>query len=84
MVGGAWQGGGHVSLGACMADTTIYSDTVNERAVRILLECIFVTRYNQGGSKGLHLASTEECPRCFSFITTIVKIIVLQRCQALE
>ena len=54
--GGAWGAcmeGGHVWQGACMAggvhgkhapptDTTRYGDMVNERAVRILLECIFV------------------------------------------
>ena len=38
--------GGHVWKGVCMAypptDTTRYGDTVNERAVRILLECILV------------------------------------------
>ena len=28
--------------GVCMADTTTYGDTVNERAVHILLECILV------------------------------------------
>ena len=55
--GHAWQGAcmvgeGSAWWGACMADTTRYSDTVNERAIRILLECILVTRYNQGGSKG--------------------------------
>ena len=55
MVGGcAWQGGmhggGHAwqgwqgvhGRGAYVADTTRYGDTVNERAVRILLECILV------------------------------------------
>ena len=41
---GAMCGGGGacVALGACMADTTRYSDTVYERAVHILLECILV------------------------------------------
>ena len=34
--------GGHVWWGVCMADTTTYGDTVNERAVRILRECILV------------------------------------------
>ena len=29
--------------GACVADTTRYDDAVNERAVRILLECILVS-----------------------------------------
>ena len=37
MAGGHTWGGG-----ACMADTTRYGDTVNERAVRIVLECILV------------------------------------------
>ena len=36
VAGGAWQGGAYV------ADTTRYGDTVNELAVRILLECILV------------------------------------------
>ena len=51
--GCALQGGMHgrgafVVVGACMphmpppSDTTRYSDTVNERVVRILLECILV------------------------------------------
>ena len=41
--------GGHAWHGACVshmppppADTTRYGDTVNERAVRILLECILI------------------------------------------
>ena len=43
--GHAWQG--VCMVGACMpcmppADTTRYGDTVNERPVRILLECILV------------------------------------------
>ena len=49
--GCAWQGGvcgggpawqGVCMVGACMADTMRYGDMVNERAVRILLECILV------------------------------------------
>ena len=51
--GHAWQGVGMRGGGVCMArghawharppaDTTTYGDTVNERAVRILLECILV------------------------------------------
>ena len=45
--GHAWQGGVHGG-GACHtcpppANTTRYGDTVNERAVRILLECILVS-----------------------------------------
>ena len=41
---GGLHGGGHVWRGgACVADTTRYDDTVNEPAVRILLECILVT-----------------------------------------
>ena len=52
--GGMWQGacmaGGCVWQGACMADTTRYGDTVNERAVRILLECIlFLKKFIQIG-----------------------------------
>ena len=31
--------------GGCAWDTTRYGDTVNERAVRILLECILVFTY---------------------------------------
>ena len=56
MAGGSMhgrEGGMHGREGACMAggmygmhtplpDTTRYDDKVNERAVRILLECIFV------------------------------------------
>ena len=30
--------------GVCKSDTATYGDTVNERAVRILLECILVLR----------------------------------------
>ena len=47
MAGGcAWQGG-HAWQGACVAGEAcmpqqILRDTVNERAVRILLECILV------------------------------------------
>ena len=44
--GHAWWG--HVWWGACMvgaqADTTRYGDAVNERTVRILLECILVEK----------------------------------------
>ena len=45
---GGVHGGGCAWQGACVActpppaDTTRYGDTVNERAVRILLECILV------------------------------------------
>ena len=41
--------GGHVWLlrEGCVWDTTRYGDTVNERAVRILLECILVLENNQ-------------------------------------
>ena len=40
--GRAWLlPGGHASLGGAW-DTTRYGDTINERAVRILLECILV------------------------------------------
>ena len=31
-----------VAPGGCAWDTTRYGDTINERAVRILLECILV------------------------------------------
>ena len=49
-LGHAWLlGGGVVSPGGCVValgghvwDTTRYADTVKERAVRILLECILV------------------------------------------
>ena len=58
--GRAWQGacmagqGGHAWWGACVAGECawhahplqILRDTVNERAVRILLECILVVMYN--------------------------------------
>ena len=37
--GHAWQRGGHAW------DMTRYGDTINERAVRILLECILVKSY---------------------------------------
>ena len=46
--GRAWLllGGVHgCSGGGGMWDTTRYGDTINERAVRILLECILVTRH---------------------------------------
>ena len=41
--------GGHVWLlrEGCVWDTMRYGDTVNERAVRILLECILVLENNQ-------------------------------------
>ena len=53
----AWQKGGHawqrgsvhgeggacVVKGVCVWDMTRYGDTINERAVRILLECILVS-----------------------------------------
>ena len=39
--GCAWRGG-HAWHAHPLADTTRYGDTVNERAVRILLECILV------------------------------------------
>ena len=41
MAGGAWQGGMHGR--GCVWQ--ILRDTVNERAVRILLECILVRSY---------------------------------------
>ena len=37
--------GVHFALGGHVWDTTRYGDTINERAVRILLECILVPRY---------------------------------------
>ena len=40
-VGHTWQGEGCAWQGACMPQQ-ILRDTVNERAVRILLECILV------------------------------------------
>ena len=48
---GCWQGGACVFAGGGVHsergrghawDTTTYGDTINERAVRILLECILV------------------------------------------
>ena len=33
-------------LVGCAWDTTTYGDTINERAVCILLECILVAKYN--------------------------------------
>ena len=48
VVGGCMHGGGHAWQGACVVGVgwgcawQIPRDTVNERAVRILLECIFV------------------------------------------
>ena len=48
--GRAWLLGGAcmVALGGGRAwDTTRHGDTVNERAVRILLECILVFRYDE-------------------------------------
>ena len=44
---GAWRGGGRAWHAHPPADTTRYGDTVNERAVRILLECILVLLLNQ-------------------------------------
>ena len=46
--GGAWflpGGVCMVALGEVAWDMTRYADTVNERAVRILLECILVAYY---------------------------------------
>ena len=40
--GGAWQRGVCVAKGGHAWDMTRYRDTINERAVRILLECILV------------------------------------------
>ena len=40
--GHAWQGGMRGMHAPPPADTTRYGDTVSERAVRILLECILV------------------------------------------
>ena len=70
--GRAWQGetctvGGH----ACMHPLQILRDTVNERAVRILLECILVllcahmrtvrvtTRPGKPGKMRVHLENLE-------------------------
>ena len=41
-VHGCSRGACMVALGGCAWDTTRYGDTINERAVRILLECILV------------------------------------------
>ena len=61
--------GGMHGRGACMAgghawhDTTRYGDTVNEQAVRILLECILVfTILGRGGG-----CSTQELQYNFVF-----------------
>ena len=45
---GACIAGGHAwhARPPCPADTTRYGDTVNERAVRILLECIIVQDFS--------------------------------------
>ena len=59
--GHAWWGcvtgiGGVHGRGGCMADTTRYSDTVNERTVCILLECILVLLcgVRMSETKGFH------------------------------
>ena len=40
--GGVWQRGGMHGEGGHAWDTTRYGNTINERAVSILLECILV------------------------------------------
>ena len=44
--GGGWvcMAGGHAWWGACAGGGACVADTVNERAVRILLECILVVK----------------------------------------
>ena len=56
-------GGGHVW------DTTRYGDTVNERAVRILLECILVLSYLLASKESnlLKLSVTFRLAQRFSF-----------------
>ena len=49
--GHAWQGRG-VCYARPPADTMRYSDTVNERSVRILLECILVTARKRSLGQG--------------------------------
>ena len=44
VVGGCSGGYEWLLLGGCAWDMIRYGDTINERAVRILLECILVTR----------------------------------------
>ena len=52
--GHAWQRGGHAW------DTTRYGNTINERAVRILLECIPVFPFfGFNLSFGLHLVNSH-------------------------
>ena len=54
--GGAWQGGIHGRGGvhAKHAPQQILRDTVNERAVRILLECILALTICVDSTIGLH------------------------------
>ena len=54
--------GGHawLLLGVCAWDTTRYGDTVNERAVRILLECILVCHsFHSSGNERIVILFVE-------------------------
>ena len=68
--GCAWllQGGGHAW------DTTRYGDTVNERAVRILLECILIFKKFQGTSK--IFAKIDKCFISKDQFTLAVKVTI--------
>ena len=48
-VHGYWLGGMH-GKGGHVWDTMTYGDTINERVVRILLECILVNNLFERGS----------------------------------
>ena len=64
--GCAWWGGGHAWHACSPADTTRYGDVVNERAVRILLECILVLpifeRTGTDMSPGSVTMNTKQAP----------------------
>ena len=54
------SGGVHgCSPGGCTWDTTRYGDTINEWAVRILLECILVLKYFQDGAHPFRITSNN-------------------------
>ena len=48
---GCSRGACMVALGGCAWDTTRYGDTINEWAVRILLECILVCNFLENVTK---------------------------------
>ena len=65
--GHGWQLAGVCGRGACVAEGgrawQILRDTVNERAVRILLECILVNsfyRLNLGATKGYNKSDEDS------------------------